>query len=128
MTPSIFDRLEEFNIIVLEEECLYPWFIVYDFEAILYPVTEEQPTHHLKWVRRHEPISVRVNSNVIGFEEAKCFVNSDPKGLIEDMVTYMGSIANLACSSAEANWASAPVKVEWQLICYKIKLGDSVDD
>ena len=128
MTPSIFDRLEEFDIIVPIEERLYPWFIVYDFEAILSPVTEEQPTPCLKWLRKHEPISVSVASNVTGFEKAKCFVNSDPKGLIADMMTYMGSIADSACASAEAKWASALVDVEQQLICYKIKLGDSVDD
>ena len=44
------------------------------------------------------------------------------------MMTYMGSIADSACASAEAKWASALVDVERQLICYKIKLGDSVGD
>ena len=40
----------------------------------------------------------------------------------------MGSIADSACDNAEAKWASALAKVELQLICYKIKLVDSVDD
>ena len=31
MSPSIFDRLEDFDIMVSEENRLYPWFIVYDF-------------------------------------------------------------------------------------------------
>ena len=44
MTPSSFDRLEEFDIVVPEKERLFPWFIVYDFEAILSHVTEQQPT------------------------------------------------------------------------------------
>ena len=38
-------------------------------------------------MRKHQPISVSVVSNVAGFEEAKRFVNSDPKGLIQDMMT-----------------------------------------
>ena len=50
MSPSIFDRLEEFDIVVPEVNRLYPWFIVYDFEAILAPITEEQPTPRLKWL------------------------------------------------------------------------------
>ena len=108
MSPSIFDRLEEFNItVVSEEDRLYPWFIAYDFEAILSPITEEQPTPRLKWLRKHEPISVSVASNVPGFEEAKCFVNADPKALIESMMTYMGSIVDSACDSAESQWVSA---------------------
>ena len=127
MTPSIFDRLEDFDITVPAEVCLYPWFIVYDFEAILSPINEEQPTPRLKWLRKHKTISVSVTFNVAGFEEAKCFVNSDPKGLIADMMTYMGSITESACTSAEAKWASALVKVEGQLICYTINVGGSVD-
>ena len=82
MTPTIFDRLEEFDIMVPENERLYPWFIVYDFEAILSHVTEQQPTPRLKWLRKHEPVSVSVASNVDGSEEAKCFVNADPECLI----------------------------------------------
>ena len=92
---------------VSEEDRLYPWFIVYDFEAILSPITEEQPTPRLKWMRKHKPISVSVASNVPRFEKAKCSVNADPKELIESMMTYMGSIADSACHSAEYKWASA---------------------
>ena len=123
MSPSIFDCLEEFNIMMSEENRLYPWFIVYDFEAILSPVTEDQPTPHLKWMRKHKPISVSVASNVPGFEEAKCFVNADPKELIESMMTYMGSIADSACRSAELQWASAREVLEDLIAKYELKLG-----
>ena len=123
MSPSIFDRLEEFDIVVSEENRLYPWFIVYDFEAILAPITEEQPTPCLKWLRKHEPISVSVASNVPGFEEAKCFVNADPKALIESMMTYTGSIADSACDSAESQWASAIEDLEDLIEKYELKLG-----
>ena len=105
MSPSIFDRLD--HIVVPEENRLYPWFIVYDFEAILAPITEEQPTPRLKWLRKHEPISVSVASNVPEFKEAKCLVNADPKALIKSMMTYMGSIADSACDSAQSQWVSA---------------------
>ena len=128
MSPSIFDRLEEFGTIVPFEERLYPWFIVYDFEAILSPVTEEHPTPRLKWLRKHEPISVSVASNVAGYEEAKCFVNSDPKGLVEDMMTYMATIADSACVSADDKWSSALEDLEQQITVYKTKLGESIDD
>ena len=128
MASSIFDRLEEFDIIVPVEDRLYPWFIVYDFEAILSPVTEEPSTPRLKWLRKHEPISVSVASNVEGFGKAKCFVNAQPKELIQDMMSYMGRIADSTCASAQGKWSSALAEVESQLITYKIKLGDRVDD
>ena len=76
MSFTIFDNLEEFDIVVPPDERTYPWFAVYDFEAILSRLEEEPPTPQLKWLRRHDPISVSVASNVTGFsdkiyEEAK---------------------------------------------------------
>ena len=123
MTPSIFDRLEEFDIVVPKKERLYPWFIVYDFEAILSHVTEQQSTPRLKWLRKHEPISVSVASNVVGSEEAKCFVNADQECLIEEMMTYMGSIADSACNSAESKWSSAIEELEDLVEKYETRLG-----
>ena len=64
MSASIFDHLEEFDIVVSEENRIYPWFIIYDFEAILAPIMPEQPTPCLKWLRKHKPISVSVAFNV----------------------------------------------------------------
>ena len=107
-TTTIFDRLKDFNIVVDMEQQQYPWFIVYDFEALLSPVNEkDQPTPKLKWLRRHEPISVSIASNVDGYETAKCFVNPDPKLLIEEMMEYMASIADTARMHAESKWSSA---------------------
>ena len=102
-TTTIFDRLKDFDIVVDIEQQQYPWFIVYDFEALLSPINEkDQPTPKLKWLRRHKPISVSIASNVDGYETAKCFVNPDPKLLIEEMMEYMASIADTACMHAES--------------------------
>ena len=107
-TTTIFDRLKDFDIVVDIEQQQYPWFIVYDFEALLSPINEkDQPTPKLKWLRRHKPISVSIASNVDGYETAKCFVNPDPKLLIEEMMEYMASIADTACMHAESKWSSA---------------------
>ena len=116
---NVFYRLEVFTIKVSNEEHLYTWFIIYDFETILSPVTKEQPTPRFKWLRKHKPISVSVASNVVGFKEAKCFVNSDPKVLIEDLTAYMGSIADAACASAEVKWLSALLDAGQQIIFLK---------
>ena len=35
---TIFDRLEEFGIVVPQSKRLFDWFIVYDFEALLIPL------------------------------------------------------------------------------------------
>ena len=71
MTPTFFNQLEEFNIVIPPYERLYLWFIVYDFKAVLSRL-KDAPTPSLQWLRKHEPISVSVASNVGGFNEARC--------------------------------------------------------
>ena len=115
MTYTIFDRLEEFDIVVPPDERTYPWFVVYDFEAILSRLEEEPPTPQLKWLRRHDPISVSVASNVTGYSEPQGFVNSDPKNLIEDMMQYMGEIVDHIYDEAEKKWKYVFEKLEEHL-------------
>ena len=64
-----------------------------------------------------------VASNVAGSEEPKCFVNPDPEHLIEEMMTYMGSIADSACNSAESKWSSVIEELEALIEKYEAKLG-----
>ena len=112
-TPTIFNRLKNVDIVVDIEQQQYPWFIMYDFEALLSPINEkDQPTAKLKWLRRHEPISVSIASNVDGYKTAKCFLNPDPKLLIEEMMEYMASIADRVRMNAESKWSSAISDVE----------------
>ena len=105
MNSTIFDRLEEFNIIVPENERVFKWFVVYDFEAVLSHIDDQQ-TARLKWLRRHDPISVSVSSNVDGFREPRGFVNKDSKALIESMMEYIGSISDQVYENAQATWSS----------------------
>ena len=107
----------------LRKNHLYPWFIVYDFEAILAPIREEQPAPCLKWLCKQEPISLSVASKIAGFGEAKCFMKANPKALIESMMTYMGSITDSACDSAESQWASAIEDLEDLIEKYELRLG-----
>ncbi|CAG2213159.1 unnamed protein product [Mytilus edulis] len=74
---TIFDKLEEHGIRV--QDRLYPWFVVYDFEAMLVSI-QESNSDKLSWTQRHEPISVSVCSNVEGFIEPHSFDVSENKG------------------------------------------------
>jgi hypothetical protein len=63
-TPkTIFDKLEQHGIVVPEEDRLFEWFLVYDFEAILQKSIEPS-SDKLKWTHQHLPISVSICSNV----------------------------------------------------------------
>ena len=92
----------------------------YEFPGGFHKMT---PSMELRWLRKHEPVSVSVASNVVGSEEPKCFVNADSEHLIEEMMTYMGSIADSACNSAESNWSSVIEELEALIEKYEAKLG-----
>ena len=65
-TPkTIFDKLEENGIHIPKQKRLFPWFIVYDFEAMLIPIQGEG-SDKLAWTAKHVPISVSISSNVDG--------------------------------------------------------------
>lgn len=90
---NIFEQIKEFNCVVPAHDCVYKWFIVFDFEAILRPEENTPLDRKLQWQAEHVPISVSVCSNVEYFTEPMCFVDEDPDQLIQLMVTYMDEIA-----------------------------------
>ena len=61
----------------------YPYFIVYDFEAILEKTNEPQ-TEELNITSRHVPVSVAINDNLTN--EPVFIVDQDPENLIKSFV------------------------------------------
>ena len=61
----------------------YPYFIVYDFEAILEKMNEPQ-TEELNITSRHVPVSVAINDNLTN--EPVFVVDQDPENLIKSFV------------------------------------------
>lgn len=69
LKKTIFDELKEIDIIVNEQDKFFPWFIVFDFEAMLEDLDSNMTTTKLKLERIHRPISVSICSNVPEFKE-----------------------------------------------------------
>ncbi|GMF36857.1 unnamed protein product [Phytophthora lilii] len=67
-------------------------FIVYDFEALLEPI-QQQHGQNTEFTSKHIPVSVSISDSLTN--EVQCFINEDPKVLIEDMVAYINKVSNL---------------------------------
>ncbi|KAJ8311825.1 hypothetical protein KUTeg_010638 [Tegillarca granosa] len=100
---TVFQKLEHYNIDVPVTDRTFPWFIVYDFEAMLEKVDQDQ-TPYLKWTRKHIPISVSVCSNVPGYTEPFCIVDENCDQLVSSMVSYMHEISSKVLELAGARW------------------------
>ena len=91
LSDTIFDRLEEFNIIVPDELRLFPNLIVYDFESITVHDSTIKNTELTSWIGKHVPISVSLCSN---FNPDTLFIcNEDPNQLIRDFVQNLVALS-----------------------------------
>ena len=67
----------------------YPQFILYDFEAILVPLSRH-PTDNLTYLSRHIPISVSVHDTLSGEREGACYlVDENSERLIERFIEVL---------------------------------------
>ena len=88
---NIFDNLSRVGIEVDRKHCFYPYFIVYDFEAMLRETQNDTAEANTTFTHEHIPISVSVCSNVEGFTTPTCFINKEDL-LLKDMFDYIKSI------------------------------------
>ena len=117
---SIFDRLDQYEIHVPEKDRTFPWFVCYDFEAVLQKV-QDRPTDMLQWTHKHVPISVSLCSNVNGHTVPFCLVDTDQDQLVEKMVSNMNQIAQRVYQLAKEKWG-------WVLEAIDGKLKESEQD
>ena len=81
----------------------YPYFIVYDFEAICQKINEKQ-TDELTITAKHIPVSVAINDNLT--KKPSFIVEEDPKELIKKFVV---ELLKRASEIEETVWLSNPV-------------------
>ena len=120
---SIFEELEQTLGISIEAELqYYPWFAVYDFEAVLQQnssqqvmtdqgMQQEENIPNTQWTTTHIPVCVSVSSNVEGFNAPKSFVDEDSDNLVKRMCDYLEKIQNHTSILAHAHWESVTKKL-----------------
>lgn len=101
---TIFDELREIDVIVQKSDEYFPWFIVFDFEAILKKVNESSVTSKLKIERIHQPISVSICTNVLDFQNELFILNENTQELLQEMVLYMEKINTKVYELAKEKW------------------------
>ena len=94
---TVFDKLDELEIHVDEEDRYAEYFITYDFEALLSNTATPSSTSNTVHENVHIPVSVSVCSNIPGAQQPKCFVSSgDPQALVNEMMQYCNTLATRA--------------------------------
>ena len=83
-TPSVFQRLEDEGIHVVDVLRFYPSRATFDFECFFDGKNLPTATDHVEWVARHVPLSVSVASKVPGYEATRCFVTDGDSKKVGD--------------------------------------------
>ena len=109
---TVFDELEKLGIVVAEQDRFFPWFAVFDLEAMLLNHSDEAGTGKLKWTHTHQPVSFSVSANVEGFREAQCFVELDQDKLVEKLLDNLRSIREAVLVKAKEKWSSPIEKLQ----------------
>ena len=94
---------KKYDVYIREDDRTFPWFICYEFEALLTQVNE-RATDMLEWNQKHEPVSVSVCSNMEGFTDPVCIVDGNQDELVRKMVEVMSEIALRVYELAEEKW------------------------
>ena len=96
-TPSVFQRLDDEGITVVDTLIFYPYRATFDFECFFDGENIPADSDRVQWIARHVPLSVSVASNVPGHETPHCYVtDGDSDKLVSSMMSDLGAISNAA--------------------------------
>ena len=109
---SVFEELSYFGIGCTDR--VYTHFITFDFESILKKVQNQRSTK-MEWTQEHVPTSVSICSNVPGFLDPHCIVNSDADDLVREMIEYMQGIATTAKELNKEKWGQQLYQLEQKI-------------
>lgn len=99
MPSTIFQLLKDEGFIITDHLKYFPYRATFDFECMFNPKTCLNDTEKLTWDAKHIPLSLSVCSNVLEYNQHKCFESDgDSKQLIKEMVDYLVKISQeLTC-------------------------------
>lgn len=100
---TIFEKLEVCDIQIPPEEQIFPWFIAYDFEAMLQKL-DAPGDGRLQYTVMHVPISVSLCSNVPGHTKPVCIIDTELDKLLESMFNEMDEIQDTVSDLSEHKW------------------------
>ena len=91
LTETFFGKLDSFNILYREDQKLFKYLAVSDFESICVKEETYKETETTNWIGKHVPISVSLSSNLI--PEPVFLCNSDPRHLVSSFISTLEGLA-----------------------------------
>ena len=100
---TLFDKLEEVGIKVPHSKRFFPYFICFDFEAILVKEPIER-TERMKYTHRHVAVSCSLASNIPGHTKPVCVIDESEDGLVNKMFEQLDKIRVHGVACTQGKW------------------------
>ena len=96
-TPSVFQRLDDEGITVVDTLRFYPYRATFDFECFFDGENLPADNDRVQWIARHIQLSVSLASNVPGHETPQYYVkDGDSDKLVGSMMSDLSAISDAA--------------------------------
>ena len=97
-TPSVFQRLDDEGITVVDTLRFYPYRAIFDFECFFDVKNLPADTDRVQWIARPVPLIVCLASNVPGHETPHCYVTygATRDKLVGSIMSCLSTISDTA--------------------------------
>ena len=96
-TPSVFQRLYDEGIAVVDTLRFYTYRATFDFECFFDGENLPADSDRVQWIARHIPLSVSLASNVPGHETPQCYVtDGESDKLVGSRMSDLSAISDAA--------------------------------
>ena len=129
---TLFERMAKYGFQTPENDRFYEFLITFDLESILVPIEQGQKGPLTLTHSTHRPVSVAIANNSIttqcthratthgdlchALEETVCFVNENPKELVQQFVTHLeyiqGHTSRAMCSKFQGHFRQLHYGIE----------------
>ena len=122
---TIFEEMRQTLSIEVERNLqFYPWFCVYDFEAVLKKIPQDGEDG-TRFTTEHVPVCVSIASNVPGYESPHCIIDSDPDNLVKRMCEFLHQIQTVTSALASDRWKDVFEQLETVKDMFQVEIDEN---
>lgn len=92
---TIFEELEQYGVVIPEQDRKTEYFCTFDFESML-KRTNTRVSEKLYVSHEHIPVSWAIKSNIPGYIDTKFYCSDNIENLVQEMVRYL-NLLSLEC-------------------------------
>ena len=113
LRKTLFEKLDAFNILYINEQKLFKKLAIFNFESICVKEESYKQTETTTWIGKHVPISVSISSNLI--PEPIFLCNATPHHLFSSFITALEGLETHSKAQMKLNFIEVETAIKVKL-------------